>query len=57
MKGKHNESQAILKASRHRILELLMKHRKIREIASDIGVSYWTLYNYLAMGRILNDGE
>jgi hypothetical protein len=49
------ENKAILKANRFLIIQRLMAHKKIGEIANEIGVGYDTLYTYLATGEILHD--
>lgn len=51
------ENKAILKANRFLIIQRLMAHKKIGEIASEIGVGYDTLYTYLATGAILHDND
>lgn len=52
---KITNNQAILKENRFLIIQRLMAHKKIGEIANEIGVGYDTLYTYLATGKILHD--
>jgi hypothetical protein len=51
------ENKAILRANRYLIIQRLMAHKKIGEIATEIGVGYDTLYTYLATGAILHDND
>lgn len=54
---KKTENAVILKANRYLIIQRLMAHKKIGEIATEIGVGYDTLYTYLATGKILDDND
>ncbi len=49
------KNQIILKENRFLIIQRLMAHKKIGQIADEIGVGYDTLYTYLATGTILHD--
>jgi molybdenum-dependent DNA-binding transcriptional regulator ModE len=52
---KKTNNKAILRENRFLIIQRLMQHKTIREIATEIGVSYYPLYDYLATGKILHD--
>lgn len=54
---KKTNNKAILKENRYLIIQRLMQHKKIKEIADEIGVGYYTLYTYLATGEILHDDK
>lgn len=51
------KNQIILQENRFIIIQRLMAHKKIGQIAKEIGVGYDTLYTHLATRRILHDDK